>query len=593
MSLLYWLPLTNDIKNQGVGVLGSPTFNTLTQMGGGKIGKCYKNRCVFPINDEFDNKWTIACWFKQIQAIGTSSTMLITQTTSNAGDGAFYFTLYLDSSTNKINTRLGVNEYSTTTCELPENPEVDKWFHMAATYDGTTYKIYYNGSLLKQGTKTSTKQSGANICLGCRRSDTGWDNYYCFNDVRIYNHVLSEREIRLLSQGLLVHYPLSVGGMPNLLKNVSGMARKYSNTCTATTQENISVPEWGTDKATRVYGKQTNLSIGFYLFGGSSAYLDCNSISVDGQKYTQSVYIKNNHSTNSIRVRTNLPRDPIITVAPNESKKVVTAGTGNGVNLVQIHLMTTGEDFDLTWYHPKIEYGEVCTPWMPATSDTEYHTMGFDSNIEYDVSGLKHNMTMNNIEIVSDTPRYNTAYKFDSSYGVSDEILPSGQIFNEFTMSFWMKLDQSAPNMYVLYYGIVTLSKNESYSSLMITATVSNQDGTSTTEYSWVDNNTFSDLYDYQWHHVCYTFKDGIFKVYVDGTYKAYSDRTQYGTYIKAKGNKVLGANNVYGNPYKGCLSDFRIYATELSAEDVQRLYSSPISISNNGTLLTNSIDEN
>ena len=101
------------------------------------------------------------------------------------------------------------------------------------------------------------------------------------------------------------------------------------------------------------------------------------------------------------------------------------------------------------------------------------------------------------------------------------------------------------------------------------------------------------DLYDYQWHHVCYTFKDGIFKVYVDGTYKAYSDRTQYGTYIKAKGNKVLGANNVYGNPYKGCLSDFRIYATELSAENVQRLYSSPISISNNGTLLTNSIDEN
>ena len=38
---------------------------------------------------------------------------------------------------------------------------------------------------------------------------------------------------------------------------------------------------------------------------------------------------------------------------------------------------------------------------------------------------------------------------------------------------------------------------------------------------------------------------------------------------------------------YRGCLSDFRIYTTVLSADDILALYNAPVSIANNGTMFT------
>ena len=38
---------------------------------------------------------------------------------------------------------------------------------------------------------------------------------------------------------------------------------------------------------------------------------------------------------------------------------------------------------------------------------------------------------------------------------------------------------------------------------------------------------------------------------------------------------------------YRGCLSDFRIYTTVLSADDILALYNTPVSIANNGTMFT------
>jgi len=38
---------------------------------------------------------------------------------------------------------------------------------------------------------------------------------------------------------------------------------------------------------------------------------------------------------------------------------------------------------------------------------------------------------------------------------------------------------------------------------------------------------------------------------------------------------------------FNGKLSDFRVYSTALSADDILELYHTPISLSNNGTILT------
>ena len=56
--------------------------------------------------------------------------------------------------------------------------------------------------------------------------------------------------------------------------------------------------------------------------------------------------------------------------------------------------------------------------------------------------------------------------------------------------------------------------------------------------------------------------------------------------------NDKLSVAGFWGPTFKGHLSDFRIYATALSAEDIKELYNTSAYVSDNGTLLTYSVEE-
>ena len=76
----------------------------------------------------------------------------------------------------------------------------------------------------------------------------------------------------------------------------------------------------------------------------------------------------------------------------------------------------------------KVEYGNKATPWCPNEADDLYTQMGLDNNIEYDVSGYRHNGTkVGSITYDSDTPRYNTSAVLDGSYitltGITDSAI--------------------------------------------------------------------------------------------------------------------------------------------------------------------------
>ena len=83
------------------------------------------------------------------------------------------------------------------------------------------------------------------------------------------------------------------------------------------------------------------------------------------------------------------------------------------------------------------------------------------------------------------------------------------------------------------------------------------------------------------WSHYACTYKDGVIIMYQNGvqTYTATIDNNSSGDYYYMIGKRVSNCN---------CqMSDFRIYNTALSADDILELYHTPISLSNNGTLLT------
>ena len=176
-------------------------------------------------------------------------------------------------------------------------------------------------------------------------------------------------EISAVSTGKVIVLNVTPYGLNrNLLTGSENMKFALYGGTKATTESNISVPEWGATDATRIYGTG-----GAYKIVLLKTLLS--GVTVKGTSYTNSIYIKNNHATNSITVYNNLGSR--VTLNAGEAKRVVLTGVGNGIGGLQYQLYTdtVGAEFDITYWHPKVEYGKVATDWSPAPEDVNLLTL--------------------------------------------------------------------------------------------------------------------------------------------------------------------------------------------------------------------------
>ena len=253
MSLKFWLPLTKDLKNQGLSSVMPTQTSGFTKITVGKLGGCYKFTSVFdtllPLS-EWD--WTtqsvsFGCWAKisktELSALvevpsysSTYSTMggTLLGRDSYGGIAIRWQTnnIYTDSALNKLyvythirNTSSGSNQ--TSSQEVP----FDTWFHIMTVIDrdNSQIKLYLNGELVKSIalTVTGTFATGTfRIAEATWHSGNGNSSSGCWqlNDVRVYDHALSSLEVKEISKGLVLHYSLNRGGLgpTNLLKNGFG-----------------------------------------------------------------------------------------------------------------------------------------------------------------------------------------------------------------------------------------------------------------------------------------------------------------------------------------------------------------------------------
>ena len=136
------------------------------------------------------NPRTIMGWIKTRNgSAGTSSfTVLASHGIENTGND---FSLGVQS--NKV--AVGYWGYYTVGNTSIEN---NKWYHIAATYDGTTTRIYLNGVLDGSEIKAVNTPVGK-IMIGNRANDV--HTLYGFADnIRVYNRALSEEEINYTYQ---------------------------------------------------------------------------------------------------------------------------------------------------------------------------------------------------------------------------------------------------------------------------------------------------------------------------------------------------------------------------------------------------------
>jgi len=74
------------------------------------------------------------------------------------------------------------------------------WYHIASTFDGTSFKIYVNGNLENVVNHPGTHDDASGLLIGCR---TNQRNYFDgkIDDVRLYSKALTQQEISLVMRG--------------------------------------------------------------------------------------------------------------------------------------------------------------------------------------------------------------------------------------------------------------------------------------------------------------------------------------------------------------------------------------------------------
>lgn len=206
---------------------------------------------------------------------------------------------------------------------------------------------------------------------------------------------------------------IQIGGTNLLLNSAAKKLTAYGNP--TLDFETVAVPAWGASDAIRAYGTGGTTTVFGRLIGYSVP-----AMSLAGQNYAFSIYVKNNHASNAVKVSFNTLA-PAQTLQPGESKRVEAIGVGNGTNGIQFNFTrnAAGADFDVTYWRPKIEYGNKATDWSPAPEDV-------DKNITDAVDGVQ--VGGRNLLKASNVPVSNTSYLI-ATYYFGDEPPVAGQTY--------------------------------------------------------------------------------------------------------------------------------------------------------------------
>lgn len=592
-----WLPLNGDLKNQGLD--GNATVVTTTNasfVNNGKVGKClklgYTNNIIVPsLVGAKQMSW--AYWCRVDEATAT-----------NWLDPIHWYSAKADQSDSYVSRQEFYNNCTNTGVWYKGGAlgkgsfgdiVVGAWNHFAFTIDYETGEaiFYINGNQVSKATTADTTHQIAEVHM-IRFGENGLS--VSENDIRIYDEILSPKVIKEISKGLVCHYTLSSGGGENLLRNTSfkdgsnnwspngGLSLAYNDEYNGQPSITLIPPASATNRlniAQNCISQFSNINnlpqitVSFWYKAESGA----NNNGVGAM-----LRIANTNSLyNDIISPTGLKVDG----EWHRYEKTVDLSIYNNTGVTAITFMIFCYSKSVSYSMIKLEKGSVATPWTPNPADLEYTKMGFDDGIEYDVSGYGHNGTKSGtITYNVDTPRYWTSTYFNGSSYISTEAGSFGWFnFDQCTISAWMK-PTSKPSS---YSGAIGLSHD--YTNNNKQFSIANHAGIFVVYYNNGSYSNVSSGYELplnEWHH-CVAVLDGTtVKLYVDGILKK-TQTIDWGSAAVASTGRIQVGVDFPGSDekYTGYYSDARIYMTPLSEADILALYNTPISLTSNGTLLT------
>jgi hypothetical protein len=454
----------------------------------------------------------------------------------------------------------------------------NQWYHVAAAYNGTQTTVYINGQAVGSyaGGAITAASETSDLYIGSATYYGGFTIRGNINDFRIYDHCCSAKEIAEIAKGLVIHYPLDNNGQggTNLISTMQQGGRttlinKYTLDLDLSQQKdtyfyfNFS-PALELNKTYTISFDVENYpstggTWGWYLFKqGASAYY-----------YT---ITGNGHYTWTFTTNPNtLPEGYSLTQAIADD-----GGRPTGTNIVR-----------LTNF--KCEEGNADTIWKPHTTAIDsYPEHKEDTSILYDCSGYGRNASVyGSILSDSSSPRYDCGKVFDNSTTYATipmKDLLKNLLSSQCTFNFWCK-EGSTSSRSVYFGGYDTsagfnIEENGGAFRVYLNGTPDLSISSSVSAGVWtmwtvvIDKNT------------------GII-VYKNGAHL----RTHSGalTVPPVNINPYLGRDARDASKdvwHEGSMSDFKIYATALSAAEVQEMYQVSMSIDNHGRAFASTFKE-
>lgn len=560
MSLLVWLPLNGDLRNNGLAETSTISTSNLSFVANGKIGKCMSGYTGYFSVPSMANKkqLSVAYWVRINTATatnwldaftwhstdGTTSQVSRNEFYTNSTYTGFWFAGSPNSISGKTNT-------------------VGTWQHHAFVidYSAGTSEFFINGISVGKttGVYTTHYLTGNNFRIG----ENGLDASY--NDFRLYDHILSDREVKELAKGLVAHWKLvDLIGNENLL---SVVPRSHNATAYNAYQLNLSenlvagqtytMQLWDVDVS---HSEKTDAQTGVWIYwGGGSVTL--------GSWYGTANFT-NGHADHLVKIFT--------VTSANAS--------GSGASNAWLNLYNSvgyvAGTMNMKIGRWKLEKGSTPTPWLPAKTDDMYSDWEF--NVAHDSSGYCHDGTLSPTPPTfdSDSARYSGCMKFSSNYihcGLSS-LYPTDEI----TVAWWGYMDSWGSSRPISCTETGGWNFEQGDGGGWRFPVYKNGIGYvySVPAKKWAD-------YTSGWHFFVGTFDGYVSRIYVDGELDSTSTngsptvkatimyRANVPIYIGCEAN---GANP--SSPYfNGKLSDIRIYATALSADDIKELYTTSVSI--------------
>lgn len=554
MSLIHWWPLNGDTQDKIGNIKLTGTFTSNTS---GKIGSCAQQnsaRLTASTTSLANLKsFSIAMWVKFSSTAstawcdlfgfnmkkGTTTDSMRAEVTSNGGSNFSVFCNSISGSSG------GYANFSLSK---------DVWTHLAFIKDGGTVSTYKNGVLSATNTLTNFVDAYAT-----GEFHIGDSNFYAaYNDVRIYDHVLSQAEVKELSKALVVHYTFDDILIEPTTNIITGIKSVHGKASLESGRVKIN---WSPSKGDS-----------YFMFNYSQA-IKANSV------YTLSFDCEGLKSGEVARFAVSNLSAASYNIVLNNGRNSLTFTAGSDLmNDINTHnrlffddtANTDGAVFYLSNF--QLEEHDHATPYTPTSRES----------MLYNETSLIQPNHKANLQLTHDAGSGTYSLKCAGSTAINTPV--TGDISQGATAAFWIKTPtypgSSSQIVFADYNSRLAFGFYNSTQAIIScggqsSAVVSNL------KTSWQSG----------WNHVVITRNNSTFSCYLNGTKLAQSGSNNWSS---TAGYSTIGCryNGSYTNNSNCLISDFRLYYSLLSEDEIKDLCKTKAYVTDQGDVETHQFIE-